>query len=119
MTAAIFGVIRMLRRSPLSGVASLSRPLNYTVLTDIMLRGQRYLSMTKNFTTIPAYERVEKEDVPGYKPESFYPVRLGDVFNSRYGVVAKLGYGTVSTVWVCKDLMCVLFGDDISPKGTN
>ncbi|EXJ86262.1 hypothetical protein A1O1_06632 [Capronia coronata CBS 617.96] len=34
----------------------------------------------------------------------FYPVRLGDVFQSGYQVVAKLGFGTASTVWLCRDL---------------
>jgi hypothetical protein len=34
-------------------------------------------------------------------------VRLGEVFESRYQVVAKLGHGTASTVWLCRDLRYV------------
>jgi hypothetical protein len=31
-------------------------------------------------------------------------VHLGEVFQSRYQVVAKLGFGVYSTVWLCRDL---------------
>ncbi|CZT51451.1 related to protein kinase [Rhynchosporium secalis] len=34
----------------------------------------------------------------------YYPVRLGEVFKSRYEVLSKLGYGANSTVWFCRDL---------------
>lgn len=50
------------------------------------------------------HEKIEEERVPDYKAERFYPVRLGDVFEFRYQVVAKLGFGTASTVWLCRDL---------------
>ncbi|RTE81737.1 hypothetical protein BHE90_003733 [Fusarium euwallaceae] len=42
--------------------------------------------------------------LPGYRAERFYPVTLGEVFASRYQAVAKLGFGTTSTVWLCRDL---------------
>ncbi|KAK2051206.1 protein kinase [Colletotrichum caudatum] len=57
-----------------------------------------------DFKAIPADQKIEEETLPGYKPENYYPVRLGEVFESRYQVVAKLGYGTGSTVWLCQDL---------------
>lgn len=62
----------------------------------------------EGFDTIPENEMVEEEDIPDYKAERFYPVRIGDVFKSRYQVVAKLGFGTASTVWLCRDLEYVL-----------
>ncbi|KAB8078502.1 kinase-like domain-containing protein [Aspergillus leporis] len=34
----------------------------------------------------------------------FYPVYIGEVFAPRYQVVSKLGYGTSSTAWLCRDL---------------
>lgn len=39
-----------------------------------------------------------------YHPDHFYPVRLGEVFNDRFQTVAKLGYGSSSTVWLARDL---------------
>ncbi|KAF7122249.1 hypothetical protein CNMCM5793_000206 [Aspergillus hiratsukae] len=40
---------------------------------------------------------VEEETIPTYRPEKFYPVRIGEVFNHRYQVVGKLGYGSSAT----------------------
>jgi hypothetical protein len=53
---------------------------------------------------IPEHEKVKEEIIVGYQANKYYPVRLGDVFNSRYKVVAKLGWGVYSTVWLCRDL---------------
>ncbi|RYP56991.1 hypothetical protein DL769_009767 [Monosporascus sp. CRB-8-3] len=47
---------------------------------------------------------VEEETMPEYKPEHFHPVRLGEVFNDRFQIVAKLGYGSSSTIWLARDL---------------
>ncbi|KAI8948130.1 kinase-like domain-containing protein [Xylaria longipes] len=49
-------------------------------------------------------QAIQEETLPAYKAERFYPVRLGEVFKSRYQIVAKLGYGTASTIWLCRDL---------------
>jgi len=48
--------------------------------------------------------KIEEETIPLYVADRYYPVRIGEVFNSRYQVVGKLGYGTTSTVWLCRDL---------------
>lgn len=37
-------------------------------------------------------------------PGGYYPVRIGDLFNGRYHVVRKLGWGHFSTVWLCWDI---------------
>jgi serine/threonine-protein kinase SRPK3 len=47
---------------------------------------------------------VEEETVRGYKAEHYYPVQIGHVFQDRYRVIGKLGYGSASTVWLCHDL---------------
>ena len=48
-------------------------------------------------------EPFEEERLLWYKPEQFYPVHIGEIFKSRYKVVGKLGYGSQSTVWLCRD----------------
>jgi serine/threonine-protein kinase SRPK3 len=48
---------------------------------------------------------IEEESIPTYRAEKFYPVRIGEVFNNRYQVVGKLGYGSSATVWLCRDLL--------------
>ncbi|KAK9238400.1 kinase-like protein, partial [Lipomyces kononenkoae] len=43
-------------------------------------------------------ERLEK-----YGPGGYHPIVIGDVLQTRYKVVHKLGYGTYSTTWLCRD----------------
>ncbi|RMD40678.1 hypothetical protein DV735_g4420, partial [Chaetothyriales sp. CBS 134920] len=49
-------------------------------------------------------QTAEEERLPFYKREDYYPMRIGEVIQGRYQVVAKLGYGTGSTVWLSRDL---------------
>ncbi|PYI28526.1 CMGC/CLK protein kinase [Aspergillus indologenus CBS 114.80] len=56
------------------------------------------------FVILDSSEVIEEEDLPSYNAAKFYPVYIGEVFNSRYQVVSKLGYGASSTVWLCRDL---------------
>ncbi|PSS25265.1 hypothetical protein M430DRAFT_47747 [Amorphotheca resinae ATCC 22711] len=44
----------------------------------------------------------EEEREVGF--EKFYPVTLGEVINEKYKVVAKLGFGSASTIWCCRNL---------------
>ncbi|KAI9823540.1 MAG: hypothetical protein M1826_007696 [Phylliscum demangeonii] len=43
------------------------------------------------------------EWIEDYHPGGFHPVRLDEVFNDRYRVIRKLGYGSFSTVWLAVD----------------
>jgi hypothetical protein len=47
----------------------------------------------------------EQEDPQDYVKGGYHPVKISDVFNNRYCVVRKLGWGHFSTVWLCWDLM--------------
>jgi hypothetical protein len=47
---------------------------------------------------------LEGERITGFSKDILCPVNIGDVFASRYQVVAKLGYGVTSTVWLARDL---------------
>lgn len=38
-----------------------------------------------------------------YKPGGFHPVYIGDIFNDRYRILNKIGYGVYSTVWLVQD----------------
>ena len=39
----------------------------------------------------------------GYKRGGYHPVHVGEVYNGRYVVERKLGWGHFSTVWLCAD----------------
>ncbi|KAH9215961.1 kinase-like protein [Leptodontidium sp. 2 PMI_412] len=60
---------------------------------------------SSGFEIIDVSVKIEEEMLPFYNPRLFYPVRIGEVFGNRYQVVAKLGYGTTSTTWLCHDLL--------------
>ena len=68
--------------------------------------------VSRDFSTVPfevidrAYW-VEEESWEWYRLEDFYPVTFGEVFNSKYKVVGKLGNGAYGTAWLCRDLMYV------------
>lgn len=62
---------------------------------------------SSNFIRIPAAQKIEEETIPAYVASRYYPVRLGEVFQHRYQIVGKLGYGTSSTVWLARDLWSV------------
>ncbi|XP_025106527.1 SRSF protein kinase 3-like isoform X2 [Pomacea canaliculata] len=51
----------------------------------------------------------EQEDPRDYCKGGYHPVKIGDLFNGRYHVVRKLGWGHFSTVWLCWDLSCKRF----------
>ncbi|XP_069630418.1 SRSF protein kinase 3 isoform X2 [Haliaeetus albicilla] len=50
------------------------------------------------------FDEGEQEDPRDYCKGGYYPVRIGDLFNGRYHVVRKLGWGHFSTVWLCWDI---------------
>ncbi|GKZ78393.1 hypothetical protein AnigIFM56816_001951 [Aspergillus niger] len=59
---------------------------------------------TSGFELLNSIEPFEEESLPDYLKERYYPVSLGEVLNSRYQVITKLGFGASSTVWLCRDL---------------
>ncbi|KAH8120747.1 serine/threonine-protein kinase SRPK3 [Trichoderma asperellum] len=50
-----------------------------------------------------ATEEIE-EGRAAYQPGGFHPVYIGDIFNDRFKVLSKIGYGRYSTVWLVRDL---------------
>lgn len=60
---------------------------------------------TAEFPVLDPSQPIEEEIWPWYDPKDYYPVRIGDVFQSRYQVTGKLGYGGYSTAWLCRDLV--------------
>ncbi|RAK91960.1 kinase domain protein [Aspergillus costaricaensis CBS 115574] len=64
---------------------------------------QKYISTIRSAFATKPVEPLEEEKLPFYKPGQFYPVHIGELLNSRYRVVGKLGYGSYSTVWLCHE----------------
>ena len=62
-----------------------------------------------NYEVISATQKLEEEYFDDYRTGKYYPVRIGDVFASKYQVLGKLGFGVSSTVWLARDLEYVHF----------
>lgn len=46
----------------------------------------------------------EDEEENNYEPGGYHPVEINEVFDDRYVVLRKLGFGHFSTVWLCRDM---------------
>ncbi|XP_075685714.1 SRSF protein kinase 1-like [Rhinoderma darwinii] len=51
----------------------------------------------------------EQEDPNDYCKGGYHLVNIGDLFNNRYHVIRKLGWGHFSTVWLCWDIQVKQF----------
>ena len=47
---------------------------------------------------------IEEESLPHYRPQDWYPAKIGETLHGRYRIAVKLGYGSFSTVWLARDL---------------
>lgn len=52
------------------------------------------------------YTESDDEGADGYRKGGYHVVTVGEVYNGRYQVISKLGWGHFSTVWLCLDLTC-------------
>ena len=48
-------------------------------------------------------DELDDEGRSGYKPGGYHPVSVGELYNERYTVLSKLGWGHFSTVWMVHD----------------
>ncbi|RDW94233.1 uncharacterized protein DSM5745_01555 [Aspergillus mulundensis] len=53
------------------------------------------------------------EPVEEYRPGGYHPVHLDDVICYRYKIIAKLGFGRFSTVWLAQDLVYLYDGVNV------
>ena len=68
------------------------------LISFTLCRGGRVTSRSMSSLATP----FEEERETGF--EKFYPMTLGEVINEKYKVVAKLGFGSASTIWCCRNL---------------
>ncbi|CAG9936227.1 unnamed protein product [Clonostachys rosea f. rosea IK726] len=59
----------------------------------------------EGFQVIDPDVKVEEERLPFYQRQNYYPMRIGQIVQDQFQVVAKLGFGTTSTVWLSRDLI--------------
>ncbi|KIV88507.1 hypothetical protein PV10_08188 [Exophiala mesophila] len=71
-----------------------------------------------------SYWPIEEATLSRFDQKRYYPVKFGDIFREQYRIIAKLGYGAYSTVWLARDeiskryislKVCVQDGKETSP----
>lgn len=67
----------------------------------------QWQSPTSGFEVLNDAYLLEEETFSWYSPDHIYHVGIGEVFHSKYQVLGKLGVGSVSTAWMCRDLLYV------------
>ncbi|EXJ83982.1 CMGC/SRPK protein kinase [Capronia epimyces CBS 606.96] len=50
-----------------------------------------------------SYQQIEEGTLPLFHQKRYYPVKIGNISKQRYRIIAKLGYGAYSTVWLARD----------------
>lgn len=91
-------------RHSLSRIKFFSRRFAESFAAPWINISRRMATDSPKFDRIDPSLLVEEERLPGYKPERYYPVHVGQVFNERYKTIGTVGAGTASTVWLCRDL---------------
>lgn len=63
-----------------------------------------HLPPTDPTFAIPSHEIVDEERYPNNVPQDYYPAKPGETLGDKYQLLAKIGWGTSSTVWLARDL---------------
>jgi hypothetical protein len=94
------------------------RPTNIPTFFIFRMRGVEYSTFTRsrsvrrtqvprrtnhNMVNSRGWQPVEEQTLPAYHQKRYCPVRPSDLFKNRYRIIAKLGYGAYSTVWLAQD----------------
>jgi len=96
---------------------TLRRPLGVRIVDQTSRISFRTSKPQKSkIPQLPHDQKFEEERYFNYKAHQYYPVQLGQTFTSRYQVIAKLGYGTASTVWLSRDLKLSCIFSRVDPK---
>ncbi|KJA15913.1 hypothetical protein HYPSUDRAFT_91667 [Hypholoma sublateritium FD-334 SS-4] len=89
-------------------------------IRNVLRNGRSRSSPTRASSTLSAIfpRNNSPEPCHRYEPGGYHPVTAGEVYNQRYQIVRKLGWGFYSVVWLVQDLkdqrlaaMKILVGD--------
>ncbi|XP_019565253.3 SRSF protein kinase 1-like [Aedes albopictus] len=73
--------------------------------SELEPKGTSKQSIDNRDEKFPEKPEEERQESPNdYRWGGYHPVQPGDVFQERYQVIRKLGWGYFSTVWLCRDL---------------
>jgi len=81
-------------------------PLSLVVSFPIRSPINNYIGVMQKGEAADAEDYTESDDegADGYRKGGYHHVTVGEMYNGRYKVIAKLGWGHFSTVWLCQDM---------------
>ncbi|KAJ6091686.1 hypothetical protein N7467_003655, partial [Penicillium canescens] len=89
-------------------LASIINPLRFFSTSGYQLSKEEPQSFpTSGFEVIPANVPAAEEQISDYSPHRYYPVYIGEIFQDRFQIRAKLGWGSCSTTWLARDMRLV------------
>ncbi|KAK3751664.1 hypothetical protein RRG08_065571 [Elysia crispata] len=98
------------KREPISFYRSLLSVVYAVALTNESKRTEpHYDEEEEEEEEILGSDDDEQEDPRDYCKGGYHPVKIGDLLNSRYHIVRKLGWGHFSTVWLSWDIQSKRF----------
>ena len=105
----MYGVTAFLRRflpsknGPVRAIDGQQRPTSSDGTdSDAVSLAREFPS--SGFERIDFSKKIEEETFAWYSAKKFYPAEIGQLLHGTYQVVTKVGYGTASTTWLCRDL---------------
>ncbi|KAL1866970.1 hypothetical protein VTK73DRAFT_4439 [Phialemonium thermophilum] len=54
--------------------------------------------------SLPLSIPIDEEKCPGYRSKDYYPANPGNILDGQYELIAKVGWGSTSTVWLAQDI---------------
>lgn len=63
---------------------------------------------TTGFPIVRDSVLLEEEHLDKFKARQYYPANIGDIYDEKYQVLGKLGFGSTSTVWLARNLQYVI-----------
>ncbi|KAH8667361.1 kinase-like domain-containing protein [Tricladium varicosporioides] len=90
------------------GSSKVSRPHDFNDLNRPLGGGMEDCGQQNDeqikFEPFYQFYSIDAENLVRYNDGAFLPVHLGDLYNGKYRVMLKIGYGSYSTVWLAVDL---------------
>lgn len=70
----------------------------------LRLISKRAFHLPAPVACISSQSILDEELCPGYNPENYYPAKPGQMLGEQFQLLAKVGWGANSTVWLARDI---------------
>lgn len=72
---------------------------------------------TAGFPVVSDSVLLEEQHLDKFKAGQYYPANIGDVYDGKFQVLGKLGFGSTSTVWLARNLRYAISPLPVKDRG--